>query len=152
MGTSSISEEDIVEICITKGHTCPLGVLHYLPMESIILFSTTEDLNCVNHGLADVMELWGNAITVATLAPTEAHIASFTMVWHSKPTLGDGELHTPPQQTPPSEGTPHHLQAELGDLNDNVLWQLIKDLLQEIVQHKLTVPPSNPLQMNGYAH
>ena len=37
------------------------------------------------------------------------------------PTSGDGELHTPPQQTPPSEGTLHHLYAELGDLNDNEL-------------------------------
>ena len=64
-----------------------------------------------------------------TLAPTQAHIASFTMVWHSKPTLGDGEPHTPPQQTPPSEGTLCHLQVELGDLNDNELQQLIKDLL-----------------------
>ena len=129
MDASSISEEDIVEICITKCHTCPLGVLCYLPMESIILFSTVEDLNCVNCGLADVMELQCNAITVVTLAPTEAHIASFNMVWHSKPTLGDGELHTPPQQTPPSEGTLHRLQVELGDFNDNELRQLIKDLL-----------------------
>ena len=61
-----------------------------------------------------------------------------------KPTLGDGELHTPPQQTPPSEGTLCCLQAELGDLNDHELWQLIQDLMQEIVQHKLTMPPSNP--------
>ena len=121
MDASSITEEDIVEICITKGHTHPQGVLHYLPMESIILFNTAEDLNCVNHGLADMMEFCGNAIMVAPLAPTEAHIASFTMVWHSKPTLGDGELHTPPQQTPPSEGSLHHLQAELGDLSDNEL-------------------------------
>ena len=96
MDVFSISEEDIVEICITKGHTCPLGVLHYLPMESAILLSTMEDLNHVNHGLTDMMELQGNAITVATLAPTEAHIASFTAVWYSKPTFGDGELHTPP--------------------------------------------------------
>ena len=114
MDASSISEEDIIEICITKGHTHPLGLLHYSPMESIILFSTVEDLHRASHGLADVMEFQDNAITVATLAPIEAHIASFTMVWHSKPTLGDGELHTPPQQTPPSEGTLHCLQAELG--------------------------------------
>ena len=26
MDASSISEEDIIEICITKGHTHPLGV------------------------------------------------------------------------------------------------------------------------------
>ena len=121
MDASSISEEDIVEICIKKGHTHPLGVLHYLPTESIILFNTAEDLNHVSHGLVDVTELQTDAITVVTLAPTEAHIASFTMVWHSKPTLGDGELHIPPQQTPPSGGTLHHLQAELGDLHDHKL-------------------------------
>ena len=121
MDASSISEEDIVEICVRKGHAHPLGVLHYLPMESIILFSTMEDFNRVSHGLVDMMELQTDAITVVTLAPTEVHIASFTMVWHSKPTLGDGELHTPPQQTPSSEGTPHHLQVELGDLNDHEL-------------------------------
>ena len=89
---------------------------------------------------------------VVTLAPTEAHIVSFTMVWHLKPTLGDEEPHTPPQQTSLSGGTPCHLQAELGDLNDHELQQLVQDLMQEIAQCELTVPPSNPLQMNGYAH
>ena len=121
MDASSISEEDTVEICMKKGHTCPLGVLLYLAMESIILFSTAEDLNHASHGLVDMMELQNDAITVVTLAPTEAHIALFTMFWCSKPTLGDGEPHTPPQQTPPSGGTLHHFQAELGDLDDHNL-------------------------------
>ena len=121
MDASSISEEDIVEICIKKGQTHPFGVLRYLPTESIILFSTVEDLDCASHGLVDMMELQDIAIIVATLAPTEAHITSFKTVWHSKPTLGDGEPHTPPQQTPPSEGTLHHLQVELGDLNAHEL-------------------------------
>ena len=89
-------------------------------------------------------ELHDEAITVQTMALLEAHVAAFTSVWHLKPTSGDGELHTPPQQTPPSEGTLHCLYAKLGDLNDNELQQLIKDLLQEIAQHELTVPPSNP--------
>ena len=118
MDASSISEEDIVEICMKKGHTHPLGLFHYLAMESIVLFSTTEDLKHASCGLVDVTELQNDAITVATLAPTEAHIASYTMVWHLKPTIGDGEPHTPPQQTPQSGGTLHHLQVELGDLND----------------------------------
>ena len=52
---SSISKEDIVEICVKKGHTHPLGVLCYLTRESVILFSTAEDLNCASHGLVDVM-------------------------------------------------------------------------------------------------
>ena len=71
---------------------------------------------------------------VQTMAPLQAHVAAFTSVWHSKPTSGDGEPRTPPQQTPPSEGTPHCLYAKLGDLNDNEFQQLIKDLLQGIVQ------------------
>ena len=152
MDASSISEEDIMEICMKKGHTHPLGVLCYLAMESVVLFSTTEDLKQVSCSLVNIMELWNDAIMIMTLAPTEAHMAAFTMVWHSKPTLGDGELHTPPQQTPPSGGILHHLQVELGDLDDHKLQQLVEDLTQEMAQLKLTVPPSNPLQMNGYAH
>ena len=45
MDASSISEEDIVGICVQKSHTHPLGVLWYLAVESVILFGTTEDLN-----------------------------------------------------------------------------------------------------------
>ena len=144
MDASSISEEDIVEICMKKGHTHPLGVLCYSAVESVILFSTTEDLNHASCGLVDMTELQNDAIMVATLAPMEAHIASFKIVWHLKPTLGDGELHTPPQQTPPSGRTLHHLQADLGDLDDHELQQLVRDLTQEIVQCELTVPPATP--------
>ena len=57
MDTSSISEEDIVEICMKKGQTHPVGVLHYLAMESIVLFSTVENLNRASCGLVDMMEL-----------------------------------------------------------------------------------------------
>ena len=44
MDASSISEEDIMEICIKKGHTHPVGVLCYSAMESVILFCTTDEL------------------------------------------------------------------------------------------------------------
>ena len=57
MDDSSISEEDIVEICMKKGHTHPSGVLHYSAMESIVLFGTMEDLKHASHGLVDIMEL-----------------------------------------------------------------------------------------------
>ena len=57
-----------------------------------------------------------------------------------------------PTQTPPSEETLCHLHAQLGDLNDSELQQLIKDLSQEIAQCELTVPLSNPLLMTGYIH
>ena len=90
------------------------------------------------------MELRKEAITVRAVALAEAHIATFTAMWHSNQTTGDGELHTPPYQTPPSKETLHCLHAQLGDLNDSELHQLIKDLMQEIAQCKLIVPPSNP--------
>ena len=96
-------------------------MLHYLALESIVLLGTTDNLTHATQGLADVTELHDEAIMVQTMAPLEAHVVAFTSVWHSKPTLGDGELHTPPQQTPPSEGTLHHLYAKLVDLNDNEL-------------------------------
>ena len=118
---SSVSEEDIVEICITRGHTHPLGVFHYSAVESVILFGTAEDSSHASCGLADVTELHDEAITAGTMAPLETHVATFSLMWHSKPTTRDGEPHTPPQQAPPSEGIPHHLHAELGDLNDNEL-------------------------------
>ena len=121
MDASSILEEDIVGICVQKSHTHPLGVLQYLAEESVVLFSTMEDLNQVSCNLMNMMVLCDEAITVQTMAPLKVHVATFTSVWHSKPTTGEGELHTPPQQTPPSEGTLHHLHAELGDLNDNEL-------------------------------
>ena len=71
--------------------------------------------------LLDMMELCDEAVMVQTMAPTEAHVAVFHIMWHSNPTAGDGEPHTPPYQTPPSEETPHRIHAQLGDLNDSEL-------------------------------
>ena len=61
MDASSILEEDIVEICIQKGNTDPLGVLHYLAMESIILFGTMGNLNHASCDLIDIIELQDEA-------------------------------------------------------------------------------------------
>ena len=78
------------------------------------------------------------------MAPTEVQVTAFQAMWHLNPTTGDGEPHTPPYRTPPNKDTPCCIHAQLGDLNDSELQQLIKDLLQEIVQLKLTAPPANP--------
>ena len=79
MDASSISEEDIIEICIQKGHTCPLGVLCYSALESIILFGTHRQFNPCHSGLSrHVTELCDEAITVQTMALLEAHIGAFT--------------------------------------------------------------------------
>ena len=121
MDASSISEEDIMEICIQRAHAHPMGVLQYSMAESVLLFGSLEDVNHAHCTLPDMMELCNKAITVWTMALTEAHIATFTKMWHSNPTAGDGESHTPPYQTPPSEETPCCLHAQLGDLNDSEL-------------------------------
>ena len=39
-----VSEEDIIKICVTLGHTHPLGVVWYLVTESVALFHTTEEM------------------------------------------------------------------------------------------------------------
>ena len=144
MDASSILEEDIIEICIRRVHTHPLGVLQYSVADSVVLFANLKDVHRAHHTLLDVTELHNEAIMVWTMALAEAHIAVFTAMWHSNPTAGDGEPHTPPYQTPPSEETPCCLHAQLGDLNNSELQQLSKDLMQEIAQCKLLVPPSNP--------
>ena len=89
---------------------------------------------------------------VKAMAPLEAHITTYMTVWHLKPLKGDGEPHTPLQPTPPSGGTLHCLQADLGDLADHELWQLVEDLHQEITQCRFNMPLSSLLQANGYAH
>ena len=147
---SSISEEDIIEICIQRAHTHPLGVLQYSTVEWVILVAKLKDVNCIHRNLPDMTELHNEAITVRTMAPAEAHIAAFTAMWCSNQTTGDGKPHTPSYQTPPSKETPCCLHTQLGDLNDNELSQLVKDLMQEIAQCELIVPPSNPLHMTGH--
>ena len=94
-------------------------MLQYSAAELVILFRNLEGVNHTHHTLLDVTDLWDEAIMVWTMALTDAHVAAFTTMWHSNPTSGDGELHTPPQQTPPSEETLHCLHAQLGDLNDS---------------------------------
>ena len=55
------------------------------------------------------------------MAPAQAHITAFIKMWHSNPSTGEGEPHTPPYRTPPNEETPCHIHVQLGDLNDHEL-------------------------------
>ena len=148
----SISEEDIIELRVKQGCTHPLGVVHYSAAESVILFLTTDNLKRVICDIARDTKLHDEAITVKTMAPTEAHMSAYATVWHPKPSKGGGRPHTPPQQTPTGGETPCHRHAELSDLDNHKLHQLMTDLSQEYVQCGLVVPPSCPLQMTGHAH
>ena len=98
-----------MEIYVKRDHTHPLGVLCYSATEFVILFCTADELKCAICGIVELMELQDEAIMVKAMAPSEAHITAYMTVWCSKPSQGDGEPHTPPQQTPPSRGTLHRL-------------------------------------------
>ena len=144
LDASSILEEDIVELCVGRAHTCPLGVLRYSVADSVVFLSRATDVNHTQHALLDVTEFGDEAIAIRTMAPTEVQITTFQVMWHLNPTAGAGEAHTLPYRTPPNEETPRRIHAQLGDLNDDELRQLMRDLSQEIVQHESTVPPSYP--------
>ena len=101
MDASSISEEDIIEICIKKGHTHPLGVLCYLATESVILFCTTDELKCATCGIIEIMEFLGEAITVRAMAPLEAHVTAYIAMSHKSPSNREKELQTLPSKLPP---------------------------------------------------
>ena len=51
MDASSILEEDIIEICIQRAHTHPLGVLQYSMADLVVLFANLEDVLQAHHTL-----------------------------------------------------------------------------------------------------
>ena len=59
-----VSEEDILEICVTLGHTHPLGALQYLATESVALFHMTEEMQQASHGAIKAMELQDEPIAI----------------------------------------------------------------------------------------
>ena len=96
LDASSISEEDIVEICVRRAHLCPLGVLQYSTAELVILFGNVTDVNCTQCTLLAMMEFRDEAIMVWTMARVEVQVTAFQAMWHLNPPVGKGDLHTPP--------------------------------------------------------
>ena len=74
LNVTSVSEEDIIEICVTLGHTHPLGVLQYLTMESVALFHMTEGMQQASCGAIKATELQDEPIAIQIMAPSEHHI------------------------------------------------------------------------------
>ena len=100
MGASSIMEEDIMGISFSRAHIHPSGVLWYSAAESVILFGNAEDLHQASHTLPDVMDLQDEAITVWAMAPLQAHVAMFMVMWHLNPThRGWRTAHSSPTNT-----------------------------------------------------
>ena len=121
-----------MELCIGRAHTHPLGVLWYSVADLVVFLSSATDVNHTQHALLDVTEFGDEAIAIRTMAPMEVQITVFQAMWHLNPTAGTGEAHTPPYRTPPNKETPCHIHAQLGDLNDDELRQLVRDLSQQI--------------------
>ena len=77
LDATSVTEEDIFEMCIEMGHIHPLGVLHYSAMESVGLFHSTEDMQCTTHGAIKAMGVQGEAIAIRAVPPSETHIKAY---------------------------------------------------------------------------
>ena len=128
LDATSVTKEDIIEMCAKMGHTHPLGVLCYSVTELVALFSSTEDMQHATCRAIKTMELQDEAIAIRPVAPSVTHVKAYIMIVsgdppkpQSPPSEEEGETHSPPDNPHPSEETLHHLQAELGDLTDHEL-------------------------------
>ena len=110
-----------------------------------------EEMLQASHGAIKATELHDEPIAIKTVAPTEPHVKAYITVGggyppklQSLPSEEEADINPPTGNPSQGRGTPRCLQAELGNLADRELWQLVEDLQQEIALHKLHAPPSNP--------
>ena len=153
---TSIQEEDIIEICVWLGHTHPKGVLRHSAMESVILFHSADDMLVVAWGVIKVTTSHEEAIKVRTSPPSAAHVRAYMVVVDGEPSGSqyptpdrEGNLQHSPHDCHPGGSTPCQLQANLGDLGDDELWQLMEDLHQEVTLRELEAPPETHHQHLG---
>ena len=160
---SSIQEEDITKICIWLWHRHPKGVLQYFTIELVMLFHTVDELQVMAHGVMKASMLHKEAIRVRTSLPSATHVRAHMVVVNRKPcgaqpltSKGEEEPQWTTSDLHPGGRTPHQLQANLGDLADEELWQLMEDLYREVALQELNAthrdppptPRENPVQ-NG---
>ena len=136
---SSIPEEDIIELCIWFGHPHPEGVIQYSVIELVILLHTTDELQIMMHGVIKASALCEEAIRVRTSSPSVAHVWAYMAAVTGKPHLFPSNPHA-------GGRTLQHLQANLGDLVDNMLQQLMEKLCREIALLRAECTPRNPPQ------
>ena len=159
LNVTSVSEENIIEICVMLGHTHPLGVLSYLATELAALFHTTEEMQWASHTARKAMELQDEPIAMQTITPSEHHIRVYiATVWGdpskpwSPPSEGEVGSHSPTSNPHLGGGTPHHLQAELGNFTDQELCPLMEDLIGRLHFMSCTHTPAILNQHLGENH
>ena len=82
---TSITEEDIVQLCVMLGYTHLLGMLWFLAMESVALFCMAEEMHWASYGAIKAMELYNESIAIRTIAPSEPHIRVYITVGEGDP-------------------------------------------------------------------
>ena len=148
---SSIQEEDIIEICVWFGHTHPKGVLWHSAIESVMQFHMTDKLQVIVCGVMKALMLCDEAIRVRTSPLSATHVRAYMAAVNGEPSGtqpppsdGQGESHSSHSNPHPGGRTPQQLQANLGDLTDDELWQLMGDLCWEVALWELNAPPETP--------
>ena len=96
---ASIQEENIIEICISLGHTHPKGVLQYSAVKSVMLFHSTDDMQLLACGVIKAMTLHEESITILSSPPSATHVRAYMAVM-------DGEPSGTPHPTPDREADP----------------------------------------------
>ena len=148
--TSFILKEDVIEICIWLGHTHPKGILQYSTSESVVLFHTMDELQVMAWGVMKASMLHDEVIRVRTSPPSATHVRAYMAVVNGEPSAtqlppsdGEEEPHLSPSNPHSGGRTPQQLQANLGGLVDDALWQLMEDLCWEVTLWELNTPPGN---------
>ena len=96
------------------------------------------------------------AIKVRTSPPSATHVRAYMTVVDGEPSGAqsptpdrEGDPQHSPHDCHPGGSTPHQLQAHLGDLVDDELWQLMEDLYREVALRELNAPPETHHQHLG---
>ena len=100
-----------------------------------MLFHTADELQIVACGVVKAMMLHDESIRVRTFPPSATHQRAYMAVENGEPSSiqplpsdGEEELHLPPSNPHLGGRALQHLQANLGDLADNELPQLMEEL------------------------
>ena len=109
-----------------------------------------------SHGAIKVTELHDKLITVKIVAPTEPQVKAYIQIGggyppklQSPPSEEEDDINSPTGNPDWGGGTPQCLQADLGDLTERNLWQLVEDLQWKIALCELHAPPAIGNQLPG---
>ena len=137
----------------------PEGVLWYSMIKLAVLFHTADELQVTTCGVVKAMMLCDEAIRARTSPPSAIHVRAYMAMVNGEPSViqlppSDQEEEPPLSPNNPHLGgrTPQHLQANLGDLMEKELWQLMEELCREITLWELNAPQKPTTATLGKSH